>query len=241
VQTRLNKYLSSLGIASRRQVDQMISRYEIIVNDKPAHLGQKIDPTVDLIKVRNQLVAQRQPSLVYFALNKPAGVLSTTKDTHGRKTIMDFIPSTTRLFPIGRLDVDTTGLILLTNDGDLALKLTHPRYHLPKTYIATVKGKTPLIKLDQLQDGVQLDDGLTQPAIVELVKSDSQQSIIKITLFQGKKRQIRRMFAALHIFLISLERIQIGSLSLGNLMPGQYRPLTLHEVKLLSSTPPLHR
>ena len=233
VKIRLNKYLASQGIASRRKIDQMVSENKIFINNIPATLGQKIDPQKDDIKINHQTLHSRPPQLTYLILNKPKGYLSTTADDRSRKTILHLVNSPLRLFPVGRLDYQSTGLILLTNDGPLTLKLTHPRYHLPKEYLATFLGKVSQDKLAQIRRGVRLDDGRTAPALVELFQSKSNQTTLKITLYQGKKRQIRRMSAALHLHLLELHRISLGPIKLGHLAPGQSRPLTSTEIRRL--------
>jgi len=234
--TRLNKYLASLGIASRRQIDEYTTLGRIKINGRLALLGNKIDPDIDKIEVDNKLISSIPPKLVYIALNKPIGILSTTKDTHGRPTVIDLVKSPHRLFPVGRLDADSSGLILLTNDGALTLKLTHPRYHLPKTYLATIKGAVPKSALLALSSGVRLIDGLTAPADVSVFRQLKDATILRITLYQGKKRQIRRMCLALKLRLTELCRIKIGPINLGDLATGKYRFLTEKEISMLLSS-----
>jgi len=232
-QIRLNKYLASQGVASRRKIDQMVSERRIFINNTPATLGQKVDPQKDIIKVGSKTIAFQPPKLTYIILNKPKGYLSTTRDDRSRPTVTSLVKSPTRLFPVGRLDIQSTGLILLTNDGPLTLKLTHPRYHLPKVYLATFLGSVSPQKQANMSRGVQLDDGQTAPAQVEFHQSVGNHTILKITLFEGKKRQIRRMAAALHLHLIFLHRISLGPLEIGNLALGQHRPLTQTEINQL--------
>jgi len=231
---RLNKYLASLGIASRRQIDKYVTEGRIYINGNLAKLGDKVDPNTDLIKVDGKLVSTTAPKLVYIALNKPVGVISTAKDTHNRNTVIDLVKSPYRLFPVGRLDADSSGLILLTNDGALALKLTHPRYHLPKTYLVTLQGVVPKSSLFALASGVKLIDGLTAPADVSFFSRQKDITILKITLYQGKKRQIRRMCLELKLKLTGLQRIKIGPISLGNLSLGDYRFLTAAEISSIT-------
>lgn len=231
--TRLNKYLASLGIASRRQIDKYVTLGRIKINGNLAKLGDKINPKVDRIEIDNKLISSTPPKLIYIALNKPVGVLSTTKDTHNRKTIISLVSSPYRLFPVGRLDADSSGLILLTNDGALTLKLTHPRYHLPKTYLVTIKGIVPPSALQTLASGVRLIDGLTAPANVSIVSQSPKETALSITLYQGKKRQIRRMCQKLKLYLTALQRLKIGPISLGKLAEGEYRNLTDDEVNAL--------
>lgn len=232
-QIRLNKYLASQGVASRRKIDQMVSENRILINNSPATLGQKIDPQKDIIKVGHKVISYQPPKLTYIILNKPKGYLSTTRDDRSRPTVTSLVKSPTRLFPVGRLDIQSTGLILLTNDGPLTLKLTHPRYHLPKVYLAIFLGEVSLSKIENMRRGIELDDGRTAPSQVEFFESKSNHTTLKITLFEGKKRQIRRMAAALHLHLVFLHRISLGPIEIGNLALGQSRPLTQAEINQL--------
>jgi len=217
---RLNKYLASLGIASRRKIDEFISQKRISINGKLAKLGDKIDPEIDKIIVDKKVILPQPKNLVYYALNKPIYVVSTSCDTHGRQTVIDLVPPIPRVFPVGRLDYRSTGLILLTNDGDLALRLTHPRYHLPKVYLIQVLGKTPPEIIKQMPNA-------------EFIEYKNNLTTIKITLHEGKKRQIRLLCADLHLHLLTLHRISIGPLELGNLPAGDYRCLTPAEIDSL--------
>src|SRR3989339_862634 len=169
---RINKYLASLGLASRRQIDRFLSQGRITVNGKIAQLGDKIDPQKVTIKFDDSKIEPKIQQKIYIALNKPLMVLSTTKDSQGRTTVLDLVKLPTRLYPIGRLDYNTTGLILLTNDGDLTLKLTHPRYKLAKTYLAKIRGKITKLQLHRLKTGVQLEQGITLPSEVKIISQD---------------------------------------------------------------------
>jgi len=227
---RLNKYLAQLGVASRRKIDEITIGHRITINGRLAIPGDKVNPETDTVIVDKKIINPQPQKLVYYVLNKPKYVLSTNSDDHGRQTILNFVPKTPRVYPVGRLDFESTGLILLTNDGDLALRMTHPRYHLPKIYLLTILGKVPVNKIAQLEKGIRLEDGLTAPAKTEVMPSKLEQTIIKLTLFQGKKRQIRRMCAAIHVHLIDLHRISIGPIELGDLAPGSYRELSHKEL-----------
>lgn len=226
-QIRLNKFLAQTGFASLRKIDTLISNQKITVNGVFATLGQKIDPQKDKIFFENKPLNVSKDKLVYFILNKPLNVLSTTSDDRGRKTVLDFVKTPHRLFPVGRLDYNSTGLILLTNDGSLALKITHPRYHLPKVYLVTILGKISPPKISSLCSNL---------VKVKFVKFSENKSLLKFTLFQGKKRQIRLLCQDAHLHLLTLHRISIGPLNLGGLKPGEYRPLSTAEVKDLYST-----
>lgn len=235
---RLNKYLAQLGVASRRKIDEITIGHRITINGRLAILGDKVDPDIDVVVVDKKIIkpsASRQASLVYYALNKPKYVLSSASDDRGRKTVVDFVPNTPRVFPVGRLDFESSGLILLTNDGDLALRVTHPRYHLPKVYQVTVVGNLSSDKVHKMQTGVELDDGRTSPSHVEVMPSKFGQSIFKITLFEGKKRQIRRMCSALHLHVVDLHRLSIGPIEIKKLAPGEYRELTKEELTSIQS------
>jgi 23S rRNA pseudouridine2605 synthase len=230
---RLNKYLAQMGIASRRKIDEMTSAHRITINHKIAVLGDKVDPDTDTITVDKKIIPPHPQKLVYYLLNKPKYILSATSDDRGRDTILNYVPKDVRVFPVGRLDYESTGLILLTNDGDLSLKLTHPRYHLPKTYLLTFIGKLTPDKIDQIRHGVILDDGKTAPADIEVLPAKLNQGQMTITLYQGKKRQIRRMCSALRLHPIDLHRTGIGPIVIGSLKPGQYRLLTTSEIVML--------
>lgn len=219
---RLNKYLASLGVASRRKIDEFVVQKRILVNNELAELGDKVDPEVDRIQIDKRIIAPHPQKLVYYALNKPPFVVSTSSDPQGRETVIDLVPSTPRVFPVGRLDYQSTGLILLTNDGNLALKLTHPKFHLPKVYLIQILGRVPLEKIKEMN---------VNSTQAELVEVKNNQTTIKITLHEGKKRQIRLMCAGLHLHLMTLHRISIGPITIGNLPIGQYRDLTLEELR----------
>lgn len=230
---RLNKYLASKGIASRRRVDQLISEKRIYLNHHPATLGDKIDPDVDTVTVDKKIIPPHPQQLVYYLLNKPDYVLSTSRDEHGRDTVMKFVPASPRVFPVGRLDYHSTGLILLTNDGDLTQTITHPRFHLPKTYLVSILGAVSAQQIDQLRRGVRLEDGLTAPCRINQLPPRLGSTVLEITLYQGKNRQIRRMCLALGLEVTALHRIAIGPITLGSLRYGQYRSLDTIEITRL--------
>jgi 23S rRNA pseudouridine2605 synthase len=230
---RLAKYLAHAGVASRRAAAEIVRSGRVRVD------GQiELDPACEIAAQRVTLdggpISGPQEQVVY-ALNKPAGVVSTARDTHRRPTVVELIPEESRrLYPVGRLDAASTGLILLTNDGELANRLTHPRYEVPKTYRATVAGG-PVAKaaLAALRDGIELDDGPTAPAGARLVAPQ----VIEIELREGRKRQVRRMCEAVGHPVTALERIRFGSLELGRLAPGAHRRLTSAELEALRAVP----
>lgn len=232
---RINKFLASIGVASRRKVDELIAEGRVQIDSRIAKLGDQVDPEKEKVTVDGELVGDKQ-KLVYIALNKPKGYTSTTAKIKGEKNILELISSHQRLYPVGRLDRDTSGLILLTNDGDFAQRVTHPKYHLPKTYEVTVLGNITDDQLEKLRGGIELEEGITQPAEVKIVsKSLPRHSTFTMTLFEGKKRQIRRMAAYLHLHILDLKRISIGSIKLGNLSVGKYRELTKEELEIINN------
>jgi 23S rRNA pseudouridine2605 synthase len=228
---RLAKFLAHAGVASRRAAEAIVAEGRVtvageIVRDPARDVDGSEPVAVDRRTVR---VAAEH---VVYALHKPAGVVSTAKDTHGRRTVVELVRSPgTRLYPVGRLDADTTGLILLTDDGDLANRLTHPRYEVPKTYVARVEHRGPVREKDlrQLRQGVQLDDGPTAPAGVRQLEP----GVLELTLREGRKRQVKRMCAAIGHPVIKLQRVAFGPLRLGDLGEGRVRRLSPAEVQRL--------
>ncbi len=232
---RLQKVLAEAGVASRRKCEELITAGRVEVNDKVVTtLGVKVDPSQDFIKVDGKPI--RRQSKVYVIFNKPKGVITSAQDPEGRKTVTEFFKNIKqRIYPIGRLDYDTEGLLLLTNDGEFAHLLTHPKHHVPRTYLATVKGVPHGSLLDKLKNGIELEDGMTAPAEVEYqdVRPEANESVVKITIFEGRNRQVRRMFDAIHHPVIKLKRIQFGPLQLSGVPRGKFRHLTPQEVNEL--------
>ncbi len=232
---RINKYLASLGVASRRKVDEMISEGKVRVNGKVAKLGQKVDET-DKILVDGREISEKREK-VYFAVNKPKGVISTAIDTHKRKTVVDLVRSKERLFPVGRLDAESEGLMLLTNDGELMQRLTHPKYHVPKVYEVVVLGSITDEKIGRVGSGMRLRNGdVTGPAKVKVESRDDHKTVLMVELGEGKNRQIRRMCEALHLHLLNLKRVELGPIKLECLPVGGHRRLEEDEVKDLYRT-----
>lgn len=229
---RLQKVLARAGIASRRAAEEMIVAGRIHVNGVRAELGQRVDPHKDEVKVDGSLVPLRE-DLVHYLLNKPAGVVSTADDPEGRPTVVEMIETDTRVWPVGRLDIETEGAILLTNDGDLTLRLTHPRYGVSKTYVAEVQGSVGSRAARTLARGVDLDDGPTAPAEAKVLERSSSGSVVELVLKEGRNRQARRMFEAVGHPVRRLVRTAIGPLKLGRLKPGTYRKLSPAEVRTL--------
>ena len=232
---RLQKILAQAGIASRRKCEEMILAGQVEVNgEKVTTLGVKADPEADVITVNGRPI--RSEKKLYLMLHKPKGVITSAKDPQGRKVVADFLPGIKeRVYPVGRLDYDTEGLLLLTNDGEFANLLTHPSHHVPKTYYATVKGVPHGSLLEKLQRGIQLEDGMTSPSDVEYQDVDTENKVatIRITIYEGRNRQVRRMFEAIGHTVIRLKRVKFGELGLMQLARGQFRHLTPVEVKEL--------
>lgn len=229
---RINKFIAHAGIASRRKVDEMIEAGKVTVNGKKAALGQQVDPQKDEIKV-NDKVIKSQEIFEYIILNKPKGVTSTAQDKHAARTVWDLVESNVRLYPVGRLDKESTGLILLTNDGDLRNRLTHPRYHVEKAYEVVYLGRVDNTTIGRIEKGIELEEGKTRKARVKTLSTNEHKTILQITLFEGRKRQIRRMAEKLHLHILSLKRIAVGPVSLGGLESGKFRKLTNEELTAL--------
>lgn len=231
---RLHKYLARAGVASRRRAEELISKGLVKVNGKiVSEMGYKVDPLQDVIEYSNELVKQ-EDKRVYIMINKPQKVMTTLKDPQGRQIISDLLQGISqRLYPVGRLDYMTEGLLILTNDGDLAYRLTHPRYKVDKKYIAHVEGDVTPGGLKLLRQGVQLEDGPTMPADVKILSAHEGATTLQITIHEGRNRQVRRMCQAIGHPVTALKRLSFGPLNLGDLRPGQYRYLGLEEVRAL--------
>lgn len=226
---RLQKVLAQAGIASRRKCEGLITAGKVTVNGAVVReLGIKVDPARDLIAVEGNPIGKQLP--VYILLNKPTGVVTTAFDPEGRKTVIDLVKTGERVFPVGRLDMNTSGLLLLTNDGVLANGLMHPRHEVDKRYRAEVKGEISDEALKRLEKGVLLEDGMTAPAKVELLNRTPQTSLFDITIHEGRNRQVRRMCEAVGHPVLRLKRVQFAFLTLGNLRPGDWRTLSEQEV-----------
>ena len=235
---RLQKWLTHCGYGSRRACEQLIQQGRVAVNGISAALGTKVDPTRDTITIDGMPVRPPQSAPVYLMLHKPRGYITTRKDPHAPRTVMELLKDApASVFPVGRLDADSEGLLLLTNDGAFANRLMHPRYKLPKTYLVWVRGAPSSSVLTQLREGVPLEDGMTAPAQVKRLRSANGQTLLEIVLYEGRKRQIRRMCQAVGHPVCRLKRVAIGNLRLPrDLKPGQWRPLTDTELRLLTPT-----
>lgn len=230
---RLQKIIADMGIASRRKAEELILEGRVTVNGQIARLGMKADPERDHIKVDGKLLIRPEPK-VYYLLNKPSGVVTTLYDPQGRPTVKEFIKRIPyRIYPVGRLDYHSEGLLLLTNDGELAHAILHPSKDIPKTYVVKVKGHVEEEKLDRLRRGIRLEEGITKPARVKIIRFSENNSWVEITIYEGRKRQVRRMFEKIGHPVIKLKRIAINGLKLGSLRPGELRQLSSEEIRLL--------
>lgn len=227
---RLNAYLARAGVASRRRADELIAAGRVRVNDEPGALHTVVGPH-DVVEVDGRRVAPER--LAHVLLHKPAGVVTTAKDPHGRPTVVELVPAEPRVVPVGRLDLDTTGALLLTNDGKLAHRLAHPRYEVAKVYEAEVEGVPSPEALAALRHGVQLDDGPTAPAVVRVVEERERSSVLELTLHEGRKHQVKRMCEAVGHPVRRLHRSGYAGLHVDDLRPGTSRPLGAAEVRRL--------
>ena len=225
---RVQKVLARAGLGSRRVCDEMVADRRVTVNGVVAEPGTRVDPESDRVEVDGVAIGVR-PGLVYYLVNKPRGVVSTSSDPQGRPTVVELVPGEPRVFSVGRLDADTEGLLLLTNDGDLAQRVAHPSHGVDKEYLAEVDGVPSRGALRQLRDGVELDDGRTAPAKVAPVGDGA----LRIVLHEGRNRQVRRMCEAVGHPVRRLVRTRIGPLTDRKLAPGEWRELTQAEVRSL--------
>lgn len=230
---RLQKYLAKCGVASRRGAEQFIKDGRICVNGKiVTEMGAKVMPN-DSVTFDGKSV-KPEKKLYYILLNKPSGVLSSVKDDRGRECVVDLIEGVdARLYPVGRLDYDTTGLLLLTNDGDFMQKVTHPSFEIWKTYQAVVKGVPTETDVKRFADGIMLDDGKTLPALLDVVGYKGNNAIVEVSIREGRNRQVRRMMERIGHPVNSLKRIAFGSLQLGDIKPGKWRFVLPEEIKKL--------
>lgn len=229
---RLQKILARVGYGSRRVCEELIAAGRVTVNGEVAVLGRRVDISIDVVCVDGVPVGVL-PGLVYYVVNKPAGVVTTSSDTHGRPTVLELVPAEPRVFSVGRLDMDTTGLLILTNDGQFAQHLSHPRHGVEKEYMAEVECSSKGVSqgaIRQLREGVHLDDGWTAPAQV----SQPEPGVLRIVIHEGRNRQVRRMCEAVGHPVRQLVRTRIGPLRDTRLAPGSFRKLSLQEVRQIS-------
>lgn len=236
---RADKLLSSLGLVSRRGVEEFIKKHKVTVgNVRLKEHGQRV-PAKAKIQINGKEIGK--PKKVYYLLNKPKGIVSTSSDEFGRRNVVDLIDEKERIFPVGRLDRDTHGIIILTNDGELTNKLIHPKYHVGKIYLLKVNGIPTKIQLEQLEKGVELEDGVTAPAHAKILQKKKDGTFIEMKIFEGRKRQIRRMCQAVGLKLLDLQRIQFGNLGLGDLKICEYRMIESNEIEKLKKLVEKHQ
>lgn len=232
---RINKFLAEKGVASRRKADEMITAGRVLLNGKVATLGSEVNDG-DQVEVDGNLLSTAETEYAYYMMNKPKGVICTVSDDRGRKTVMDLMPEDAgRVFPVGRLDYATEGLLLLTNDGDLSNILTHPANEIPKTYLAKIEGTLTEKDLNPIRSGVELDGVLTKKCKAHIVETNKAYTKVEVVITEGRNRQVRRMFEAIGKNVSLLRRIKIGQLGLKGLDRGQVRKLTQEEIYYLKN------
>jgi 23S rRNA pseudouridine2605 synthase len=233
---RLQKYIARCGVASRRNSEKIIAQGRVSVNGKiVSAMGIKINPQVDLVRVDGRIITPETEG-IYIKLNKPAGYITSVSDPQGRPTVLDLIGDIgSRIYPVGRLDYESEGLLILTNDGELAYCLTHPRYEIDKQYYVLVDGNPGYESIKSLRNGVDIGDHVTQPAKISKLGIEGRNSIYRVTISEGRNRQVRRMFEVIGHPVLYLKRERLGNISLGSLRSGEWRHLSISEIKSLKS------
>jgi 23S rRNA pseudouridine2605 synthase len=230
---RLQRALARAGLGSRRSCEELIRDGRVAVNGVRATLGDRVDPTRDRVEVDGSVLVV-DPGARYYALNKPVGVVTTLADPQGRRDLTEFLPEGARVVPVGRLDRDTEGLLLLTNDGDLANRLTHPRYGVEKEYLAEVDGTPTARTLARIRAGVALEDGVARALEARGEGSTGERGAVRLVMGEGRKREVRRLLAAVGLPVRRLVRVRVGPVRVGRLKPGEIRPLSSDEIRALS-------
>jgi len=234
MELRLQKIIAEMGITSRRKAEELIVEGRVTVNGQTAVIGMKADPLRDHIKVDGKLLT-RPEKKVYYIFNKPRGVVTSMSDPQGRPTVNDFLRGIRqRVYPVGRLDYDSEGMLILTNDGELAHAILHPSMKIPKTYLVKVKGVLEEEDMEKLRTGIKIEGGMTAPAKVRRLRKTENNSWIEMTIYEGKKRQIRRMLERVGHPVIRLMRVRIDGIEMGELSPGSFRRMTSEEMKRIS-------
>ena len=236
MEERLQKYLANCGVASRRKCEEYIKQGKIKVNGGiVTELGTKINPEKDIIEFENKKIKQNSKS-IYILLNKPIGYVTTADDQFGRDTVLDLVKVRERIVPVGRLDMYTSGALILTNDGDFVYKVTHPKHEIEKTYTVTVKGIVQNSEVEQLRQGVKIEEYITKPAKVKILKTDTEKDIsrLEITIHEGKNRQVRKMCEAVGRKVLALHRSKIGNIGVKDIELGKWRYLNSKEVEQLT-------
>lgn len=232
---RLQKYIAGCGVTSRRKAEEMILNGDVSVNDVIINqLGYKVNEDTDTVKIKGKVI-KPVSNKIYIKLNKPVGYVTTVKDQFDRKCVIDLINIKERVYPVGRLDYDTSGLLLLTNDGELANKMMHPKYKVYKKYIAVVSGAVSDSEIERLRNGVIIEDYKTAPAIVKYIEKNSNSTTLEISIREGKNRQVRKMCESVGHSVIKLKRVSFGDIILDNLKIGEYRELNSSEINYLNS------
>lgn len=232
---RLNKFLASHGYDARRKIEEFLQKNEVKINGiRIFEPGERLNPKQDEVTINGKPVIS-STKLVYLLLNKPKNVISSVKDEHHRQTVVDLVNSKERIYPVGRLDENTKGAIILTNDGELTNQLTHPKFHIAKTYVCLVAGKVKDWQLKALQTGIELKEGKTRPAEVEILEEKPHRTVLRLVIHEGRNHQVKRMLAKIKLELIELKRTAIGPLQLGDLELGKWRELTEEEVQSLKN------
>lgn len=231
---RLQKYMALCGVASRRKSEEMILQGRVKVNEEVIDkLGVSIEPERDIVKIDNKPI-KIEKRKIYIILNKPVGYVTTVSDEHGRRKVLDLVQEINeRIYPVGRLDYDSSGLLILTNDGDLAYKLTHPSSNISKKYIAKIKGTPTRDELDRFRKGIEIDGYVTAKARIDIIRRYVDCTIVQIEIHEGKNRQIRKMCEKINHPVIDLMRVEIGNIKIGKLKPGEWRHLSKYEVEYL--------
>ena len=232
---KLQKYVAECGLMSRRAAEKEIEAGNFAVNGITASLGMRIDPENDAVTYKGKSLTPPSQRKVYIMLNKPKGVVTTMNDEKGRKSVADIVDIGIRVYPVGRLDLNSEGLLLMTNDGELANAIAHPSGEIKKVYAVTLKGKVENEELDRLRAVKMLDGEKITPVGVELVSRNEQSSVVKFTLSEGKNREIRRICETVGVYITKLKRISLGPLRIGDMKPGEYRELTSSELKALKA------
>ena len=233
MEERLQKYLAQCGVAARRKCEELVLQGRVQVNGVTVtELGTKINPEKDKIKFDGKDIKQ-SPKLVYILLNKPIGYVTTADDQFGRDTVLDLVKVKERIVPVGRLDMYTSGALILTNDGDFVYQVTHPKHEIEKTYTVTIKGIVQNSEVEQLRNGIKIDDYITKPARVKILKTDTEKGIsrLEITIHEGKNRQVRKMCEAVGRKVLALHRSKIGGIGVKDIELGKWRYLTANEVQ----------
>lgn len=231
---RIHKFIADAGIMSRRQAEEAIKRGEVKVNGEIAETGRKIDPLTDTVEYRGKIIKKERIHNTYIMLNKPVGYVTTMSDERGRPTVKELTDDVgARVYPVGRLDLESEGLLFLTNDGELANRLTHPRHRIPKYYNVTLKGEVTLLQRKKLSSAMDIDGYTIQPVKNEVVSMNEEQTVLRLELYEGRNRQIRKMCENVGLTVLKLKRIAIGNISLGNLKPGDWRRLSKEQIDYL--------